>query len=215
MTRQEAMECFKSFSIYGITAESMSAGRNSVEVVEQMLQAGIRFIQYREKEKSGLARYEQCLAIRQLTRKYGAAMIIDDFVDLAMAVDADGVHIGQEDLPVQVVRELLGPDKIIGWSTHGPDQLAKANQLSAYLDYVGVGPVYATQTKKTALPVGLEYVAYAAQHAKMPFVAIGGIKEHNIQAVRNAGATQVAVVSDITGAPDIQAKIKALADLMK
>lgn len=215
MKRQEAMECFKAFPIYGITAESMSEGRNSVEVVEAMLQAGIRFVQYREKDKSGLARYEQCLAIRELTRKYGAALIIDDFVDLAIAVDADGVHIGQEDLPVQVVRRLLGPDKLIGLSTHEPAQLAKANELAEQLDYVGVGPVYATQTKKTALPVGLEYVTYAAQHSRLPFVAIGGIKEHNIQAVAQAGATQVAVVSDITSAPDIQGKIKRLAQLMQ
>ena len=215
MKRQEAMECFKAFPIYGITAESMSEGRNSVEVVEAMLQAGIRFVQYREKEKSGLDRYEQCLAIRELTRKYGAAMIIDDFVDLAIAVDADGVHIGQEDLPVQVVRRLLGPDKLIGLSTHEPAQLAKANELAEQLDYVGVGPVYATQTKKTALPVGLEYVTYTAQHSRLPFVAIGGIKEHNIQAVAQAGATQVAVVSDITSAPDIQGKIKRLAQLMQ
>lgn len=214
MKRQEAMECFKAFPIYGITAESMSEGRNSVEVVEAMLQAGIRFVQYREKEKSGLDRYGQCLAIRELTRKYGAAMIIDDFVDLAIAVDADGVHIGQEDLPVQVVRRLLGPDKLIGLSTHEPAQLAKANELAEQLDYVGVGPVYATQTKKTALPVGLEYVTYAAQHSRLPFVAIGGIKEHNIQTVAQAGATQVAVVSDITSAPDIQAKIKKLVALM-
>lgn len=214
MNRQEAMECFKAFPIYGITAEGMSAGRNSIEVVEAMLQAGIRFVQYREKEKSGLERYEQCLAIRELTRKYDAAMIIDDFVDLAIAVDADGVHIGQEDLPVKAVRALLGPDKLIGLSTHEPAQLAKANELAEQLDYVGVGPVYATQTKKTALPVGLEYVTYAAQHSRLPFVAIGGIKEHNIQTVAQAGATQVAVVSDITSAPDIQAKIKKLVALM-
>lgn len=214
MNRQEAMECFKAFPIYGITAEGMSAGRNSIEVVEAMLQAGIRFVQYREKEKSGLERYEQCLAIRELTRKYDAAMIIDDFVDLAIAVDADGVHIGQEDLPVKAVRALLGPDKVIGLSTHEPAQLQQANELAEYLDYVGVGPVYATQTKKTAQPVGLEYVAHAVQHSRLPFVAIGGIKEHNIQAVAAAGAAQIAVVSDITAAPDIQAKIKKLAALM-
>ena len=86
MNRQEAMRCFKSFPIYGITAEGMSAGRSNLEVVEAMLQAGIRFVQYREKEKSGLARYNECLQLRELTRKYGAAFLIDDFVDLALAV---------------------------------------------------------------------------------------------------------------------------------
>ena len=214
MNRQEAMECFKSFPIYGITAEAMSAGRSNAEVVEAMLQAGVRFVQYREKEKSGLERYRECLQLRELTRKYGAAFLIYDFVDLALAVDADGVHIGQEDLPPRVVRELLGPDKVIGWSTHGPEQLQAANALAGVIDYIGTGPVYATQTKKTAVPVGLEYVRYAKENSLLPFTAIGGIKEHNLQLVREAGADIVCVVSEITGAEDVAAKVRALADIM-
>ena len=211
MNRQEAMKCFKEFPIYGITAEAMSNGRDNMTVVKAMLEAGIKFIQYREKEKTGLARYEECLKLKKLTAEYGAAFIIDDFVDLAIAVDADGVHIGQDDLPVPAVRKLLGPDKIIGLSTHSPEQLEKANEIADLIDYIGCGPVYATNTKKTALPVGLEYVKYATEHAKMPFVAIGGIKEHNIHEVYNAGATTIAVVSDITSADDIVDKISKLA----
>lgn len=211
MNRQEAMKCFKEFPIYGITAEAMSNGRDNMTVVKAMLDAGIKFIQYREKEKTGLARYEECLKLKKLTAEYNAAFIIDDFVDLAIAVDADGVHIGQDDLPVPVVRKLLGPDKIIGLSTHSPEQLEKANEIADLIDYIGCGPVYATNTKKTAIPVGLEYVKYATEHAKMPFVAIGGIKEHNIHEVYNAGATTVAVVSDITSADDIIDKISKLA----
>ena len=211
MNRQEAMKCFKEFPIYGITAEAMSNGRDNMTVVKAMLEAGIKFIQYREKEKTGLARYEECLKLKKLTAEYGAAFIIDDFVDLAIAVDADGVHIGQDDLPVPAVRTLLGPDKIIGLSTHSPEQLEKANEIADLIDYIGCGPVYATNTKKTAVPVGLEYVKYATEHAKMPFVAIGGIKEHNIHEVYNAGATTIAVVSDITSADDIVDKISKLA----
>ena len=211
MNRQEAMKCFKEFPIYGITAEAMSNGRDNMTVVKAMLEAGIKFIQYREKEKTGLARYEECLKLKKLTAEYGAAFIIDDFVDLAIAVDADGVHIGQDDLPVPAVRKLLGPDKIIGLSTHSPKQLEKANEIADLIDYIGCGPVYATNTKKTAVPVGLEYVKYATEHAKMPFVAIGGIKEHNIHEVYNAGATTIAVVSDITSADDIVDKISKLA----
>lgn len=210
MNRQEAMKCFKEFPIYGITAEAMSNGRDNMTVVKAMLEAGIKFIQYREKEKTGLARYEECLKLKKLTAEYGAAFIIDDFVDLAIAVDADGVHIGQDDLPVPAVRKLLGPDKIIGLSTHSPEQLEKANEIADLIDYIGCGPVYATNTKKTAVPVGLEYVKYATEHAKMPFVAIGGIKEHNIHEVYNAGATTIAVVSDITSADDIVDKISKL-----
>ena len=211
MNRQAAMKCFKEFPIYGITAEAMSNGRDNMTVVKAMLEAGIKFIQYREKEKTGLARYEECLKLKKLTAEYGAAFIIDDFVDLAIAVDADGVHIGQDDLPVPAVRKLLGPDKIIGLSTHSPEQLEKANEIADLIDYIGCGPVYATNTKKTAVPVGLEYVKYATEHAKMPFVAIGGIKEHNIHEVYNAGATTIAVVSDITSADDIVDKISKLA----
>ena len=211
MNRQEAMKCFKEFPIYGITAEAMSNGRDNMTVVKAMLEAGIKFIQYREKERTGLARYEECLKLKKLTAEYGAAFIIDDFVDLAIAVDADGVHIGQDDLPVPAVRKLLGPDKIIGLSTHSPEQLEKANEIADLIDYIGCGPVYATNTKKTAVPVGLEYVKYATEHAKMPFVAIGGIKEHNIHEVYNAGATTIAVVSDITSADDIVDKISKLA----
>ena len=211
MNRQEAMKCFKEFPIYGITAEAMSNGRDNMTVVKAMLEAGIKFIQYREKEKTGLARYEECLKLKKLTAEYGAAFIIDDFVDLAIAVDADGVHIGQDDLPVPAVRKLLGPDKIIGLSTHSPEQLEKVNEIADLIDYIGCGPVYATNTKKTAVPVGLEYVKYATEHAKMPFVAIGGIKEHNIHEVYNAGATTIAVVSDITSADDIVDKISKLA----
>lgn len=211
MNRQEAMKCFKEFPIYGITAEAMSNGRDNMTVVKAMLEAGIKFIQYREKEKTGLARYEECLKLKKLTAEYGAAFIIDDFVDLAIAVDADGVHIGQDDLPVPAVRKLLGPNKIIGLSTHSPEQLEKANEIADLIDYIGCGPVYATNTKKTAVPVGLEYVKYATEHAKMPFVAIGGIKEHNIHEVYNAGATTIAVVSDITSADDIVDKISKLA----
>ena len=210
MNRQEAMKCFKEFPIYGITAEAMSNGRDNMTVVKAMLEAGIKFIQYREKEKTGLARYEECLKLKKLTAEYGATFIIDDFVDLAIAVDADGVHIGQDDLPVPAVRKLLGPDKIIGLSTHSPEQLEKANEIADLIDYIGCGPVYATNTKKTAVPVGLEYVKYATEHAKMPFVAIGGIKEHNIHEVYNAGATTIAVVSDITSADDIVDKISKL-----
>lgn len=209
------MEHFINTPIYTITAESMSNGRDNIEVVGKMLQAGIKFIQYREKEKQGLDRYNECLKLRQMTREAGAVFIIDDFVDLAMAVDADGVHIGQTDLPPQVVRRLIGDDKIIGLSTHGEAQLQKANELGDIIDYIGVGPVFATQTKKTATPVGFSYVEYAVRNSKHPFVAIGGIKEHNICDVAAHGAKTFAIVSEIVGADDIVGKIKSIENTLK
>ena len=214
MDRRMAMECFDAFPIYGITAEAMSEGRSNMEVVKEMLEGGVRFVQYREKSKSGLARYEECLALKELVHSYGAAFIVDDFVDLAMAVDADGVHIGQDDLPPETVRRLLGPDKVIGWSTHGPEQLQSANRLAGIIDYVGCGPVFATQTKAAAVPVGLEYIKYAKENTALPFVAIGGIKEYNIQEVKEAGASHICVVSEIVSAENIRAKVQQLAGLM-
>ncbi|WP_296731257.1 thiamine phosphate synthase [Anaerovibrio sp.] len=210
MTRSETMELFKTFPIYGITAEKASLGRNNYEVVHAMLRAGIRFIQYREKEKAGLDRYEECVKLRGLTREYGAAFIIDDFVDLALAVDADGVHIGQEDLPPAVVRKLVGENMVIGLSTHSPEQLDRANSLKGVIDYVGVGPVFPTMTKASAVPVGFSYVEYAANSSELPFVAIGGIKEENISEVWEHGARNIAVVTDITQSENIEQKIQNL-----
>ena len=214
MTRDQAMACFTEFPIYGITAEAMSEGRDNITVVTAMLKAGMRFIQYREKNKSGLARYEECLKLRELTSSYGAALIIDDFVDLAMAVKADGVHVGQDDLPPEVVRSMVGDDMVIGLSTHSPSQLESANNQKGIIDYIGVGPVFATQTKASAAPVGFEYVNYALANSMLPFVAIGGIKEGNISQIGDLGVKNVAVVTDITQAPDIQAKILNLTKML-
>lgn len=209
------MEQFINNPIYTITAEAMSNGRDNIEVVGQMLKAGIKFIQYREKTKPALDRYNECLKLRQMTRDNGAIFIIDDFVDLAMAVNADGVHIGQTDLPAQVVRQLIGNDKIIGLSTHSEEQLQKANMLGDIIDYIGVGPVYATQTKKNAVPVGFSYVEYATKNSKHPFVAIGGIKEHNICDVAAHGAKTFAIVSEIVGADDIVGKINSIKNTLQ
>ena len=207
---RKGMEHFINNPIYTIAAEAMSNGRNNIEVVGKMLEAGIKFIQYREKEKPALERYQECMQLVKMTKEAGAIFIIDDFVDLAMAVNADGVHIGQTDLPPQVVRQLIGEDKILGLSTHEEAQLQKANELGDIIDYIGVGPVYATQTKKDAVPVGFSYVDYASKYAKHPFVAIGGIKEHNICEVASHGAKTFAIVSEIVSADDIVNKIKSI-----
>ena len=199
---RKGMEHFINNPIYTITAEAMSNGRNNIEVVGKMLD--------REKEKPALERYQECMQLVKMTKEAGAIFIIDDFVDLAMAVNADGVHIGQTDLPPQVVRQLIGEDKILGLSTHEEAQLQKANELGDIIDYIGVGPVYATQTKKDAVPVGFSYVDYASKYAKHPFVAIGGIKEHNICEVASHGAKTFAIVSEIVSADDIVNKIKSI-----
>lgn len=219
--REKAMACFAQSPIYAITDEGQSAGRGNIAVVREVLAAGVKFVQYREKKKALRAMYEEGLLLRQLTLEYGAALIVDDYVDLALLIGADGVHVGQEDLPPAAVRELVGADLVIGLSTHNPADLAGAVELykKGVIDYVGAGPVYPTRTKEKAAPVtGLDYIELAADtyaETGLPFVAIGGIKEHNIGAVAAVGAEHCAVVSDITLAEDIGGKIAALTAAMK
>jgi thiamine-phosphate pyrophosphorylase len=200
--------------LYGITAEKHSRGRSNETVVRQMLAAGIKIIQYREKDKSAREKLGECRTLRALTREFGATFIVNDDVSLAQLVDADGVHVGQDDLPVKEVGALLGPDKIIGLSTHSSEQFQAG--LASGADYLGVGPLYATQTKvNVCAPVGLDYLDYACAHATLPFVAIGGIKEHNLPEVLRHGAACVALVTEITGAADIPAKVAALKKIMR
>lgn len=199
---------------YGITAEKIANGRDNIEIVRGMLDGGIKFIQYREKEKDARARYEECLILRDMIREAGGVFIIDDFVDLAIAVDADGVHVGQTDLPVYVIRKMLGDNKLIGLSTHSVEELERANELKKYIDYIGVGPIHATPTKKDAEPVGLTYLTHSVKNAQMPLVAIGGINEENIDEVINAGAKTVAIVRDIVSADDIKRKVEKLREKM-
>jgi thiamine-phosphate pyrophosphorylase len=174
-----------------------------------MLDAGVRVIQYREKTKKMGAKYAECLILREMAREADAAFIVNDDIDLALLVDADGVHVGQEDLPVAAVRKLVGDGMAIGLSTHSPRQARAAVEAGA--DYIGVGPIFATQTKDdVCAPVGLPYLDFVAREIALPFVAIGGIKEHNLAEVAAHGARCAALVTEIVGAPDIAATIATL-----
>ena len=179
-------------------------------VVSAALGAGVRLVQYRAKEGSCMAdgvpitdavRLQQARALRQLCARHGALFLVNDRIDLALAVDADGVHLGQGDLPPAIARRLLGPDRLIGRSTHALSQLQQA--IADGCDYVGVGPVNATPTKPGREPVGLAYVRQAAAESPIPFFAIGGLECTNIEAVRQAGAQRVAVVRAITVAREV------------
>ncbi|MDX9834350.1 MAG: thiamine phosphate synthase [Desulfobulbus sp.] len=212
MAQQQAKPTFPA-GIYGITAEKFSSGRSNVEVVRAMLAGGIRIIQYREKRpgKSFATMLEECRAIRSLTREVGALFIVNDYPSLAVLAHADGVHVGQDDLTVSEVRQLIGPDKLIGLSTHDPEQAEAAVRSDA--DYIGVGPLFTTQTKDdVCAPVGLGYLEHAVRTCPLPFVAIGGIKEHNLAEVLARGAKTVCLVTEIVGADDITATARRLQD---
>lgn len=199
--------------IYAITAEEFSKERDNIEVVKEMLTAGIKVIQYREKHKSKREKLHQCQQIRQMTWEADCTMIVNDDIDIALLTKADGVHVGQEDLPVEQVRKLVGDNMIIGLSTHSPEQAHAA--LKSGADYIGVGPVFDTDTKEDVQKaVGLEYVEYVANNLNIPFTAIGGIKSHNIQQAKSKGASCFAMVTEIVGADNIQDKIKEIRNLI-
>lgn len=195
-----------SIDLYGITASQYSLGRSNLMVVEAMLMAGIKVIQYREKDKTMKEKYEECVAIRKLTERYQACFIVNDDIHLALAVSADGIHLGQDDLPIEAARKLVGENMLIGLSTHSPKQAMDA--VRQKVDYIGVGPIYQTFTKKDVVePVGLEYLDYVVKSIPLPAVAIGGIKENNIDQVISCGAKMAALVTEFVGAEDIQSKV--------
>jgi thiamine-phosphate pyrophosphorylase len=214
LARRERTRAALDTDLYGITAEQFSLGRSNVYVVGQMLEAGVKLVQYREKEKETGHKYKECREIRRLTREAGAAFIVNDHPDLALMVEADGVHLGQDDYPIEAVRELAGEEMMIGISTHAPEQAGEAIRRGA--DYIGVGPLFATFTKKGfCKPVGIEYLDYAVKNVSIPFVAIGGIKTHNVGEVRRHGARCSSIVTEIVGAPDIRTKIMEIRDILK
>jgi thiamine-phosphate pyrophosphorylase len=168
---------------------------NLLGTVEAALQGGLTLVQYRDKNTDDGVRLENASKLCHLCRRYDALFIVNDRVDLALAVDADGVHLGQQDIPIAVARHLLGSQRLIGRSTHCPDDLHRAHQEGA--DYIGVGPVYETPTKEGRPAAGLDYVRYAAEHSTLPWFAIGSVDPNNLREVLDAGAERVAVVRAI------------------
>lgn len=172
-----------------------SPSEKLLENVEAALKGGLTLVQYRDKETNDSTRLAIAQKLRQLCHNYGALFIINDRIDLAIAVDADGVHLGQEDMPIATARQLLGPQRLIGRSTTNPQEMQQA--IAEAADYIGVGPVYETPTKAGKAAAGLEYVSYAAKNCPIPWFAIGGIDPNNINDVIDAGAQRVAVVRSL------------------
>jgi thiamine-phosphate pyrophosphorylase len=188
-------------NIYPITDTSLS-GLSHIEQVRRMVSGGATFIQLRDKLTPAGEFYQSVVEVMSFARELNVKVIVNDRVDIALAAGADGVHLGQDDLPVAEARKILGPGAIIGVSTHSIDQVSEAVELP--VDYIAIGPVFATRTKRDHEPlVGLSLVHEARLLAKtIPVVAIGGIDLSNAAAVLSAGANSVAVISDILSAPD-------------
>ena len=176
--------------------------------VELALATGVSLVQYRRKQGTDALRLQEARQLAELCQAYQALLIINDRIDLALLVNADGVHLGQDDLPHAAARQLMGPEKLIGRSTHRLAQLEQAQEEGA--DYLGVGAVYATATKADRTAAGLGWVRDASASARIPWFAIGGINGDNITEVLAAGASRVAVVSAIMGASDPAAAARQL-----
>jgi thiamine-phosphate pyrophosphorylase len=180
----------------------------SDEFLEAALGAGVDMVQLRMKDAPDARIVAVGQRFARAASAHCALFILNDRPDLVEATGADGVHVGQDDVTVADARALVGPDRLVGLSTHSPEQVDGAAGVP--VDYIGVGPVHATPTKPGRPAVGLELVRYAAEHATVPFVAIGGITPANAGAVRDAGAEWIAVVRAITDAPDPAAAVREL-----
>ncbi|MDP3260805.1 MAG: thiamine phosphate synthase [Thermodesulfovibrionales bacterium] len=163
------------------------------EIVTILLNSGVRCIQYREKDKSRRDIYREALILRKLTTEFGAIFIVNDHADIALAVNADGVHLGQSDLPLKEARKILEKGKIIGVSTHSIEEAIAAEAGGA--DYIGFGPLFHTATKDAGKPKGIAALRGIKKLIKIPLIAIGGINAENLESVIDSGADAVAVSS--------------------
>ncbi len=208
MKREARIKLFQQVDVYPVTCEQLSEGRTNLQVLEAVIQGGSRIIQLREKDYPKRHLYNLALKFREITTKAGVLLIINDHLDIALAVDADGVHLGQEDLPVQVARK-LAPELLIGSSTHSLEQALKAEKDGA--DYVNIGPIFSTKTKEgVGRSLGPKAISEISPQIKVPFTVMGGINEENIDQVLAEGARRVAMVTAITRATDIAVKVRAL-----
>ncbi|MCX7918310.1 MAG: thiamine phosphate synthase [bacterium] len=197
--------------LYVVTDQKLAKGRPIVNVVKQAIAGGATIIQLRDKEAGTRMLVEQGKRLRRITRENNVLLIINDRVDIALAVDADGVHLGQDDMAVDTARKLLGYDKIIGVSVSNLEQAIQAEKSGA--DYLGLSPIYTTSTKPDAgTGLGLTFIRQVRRKVKLPLVAIGGINKNNVTDVIRAGADIAAVVSAVVSAEDIE---QAARDLVK
>ena len=194
--------------LYAILDPEQTRAPSLEVVLNELLAAGVRLLQLRAKQISSRDFLQLAKLARPLTRSYGCKLIVNDRVDIARVADADGVHLGQEDLPLHAARKLM-TDKIIGISTHAVEQALEAEQGGA--DYIGFGPMFGTNTKETGYSArGLERLQRVRAAVAIPIVAIGGITENNIAGVWEAGANSAAIISDLLRAVDIPAKVKRI-----
>ena len=189
------------FNLYLITDRNQAGNIALTDIIEEALKGGVRAVQLREKDLSSRDLYELAFELRKLTNRYGAKLLINDRIDIAMAVDADGVHLGLNSMPIHRVRRLVGNDKFIGLSCHNQVNAIMAQENGA--DFITFGPVYYTQSKaQYGKPVGVEKLEVISHLLDIPVLALGGIKKGNIHEVIAAGAAGIALVSAVVANED-------------
>ena len=212
MTHRERLALFDQTDLYVVITEALCAGRSALEVLTKILTAGVRLVQLREKDLPGREHFERALMFRHETAAVGALLIVNDRLDVALAAGADGVHLGQDDLPVDAARR-IAPGLLIGASTHSLEEALAAQEAGA--SYVNIGPIFATQTKETATPLGPEMIDQIAPRLRIPWTTMGGIKASNIDQVVSRGARHPAVITAVTAAPDPRAAARELRNIIK
>lgn len=203
------MKAQPDYSIYLVTDDGCLQGRALIDCVREALEGGVTLVQYRAKTASSAEMYNEALQLKALCDSFKVPLIINDRLDIAMAVGAAGVHLGQDDLPCAAARKLLGEDYIIGVSAHNPAEAKAALQSGA--DYLGCGAVFGTATKADVKKLGTDGLAAICKAKGLPVVGIGGVTADNYREVRAAGADGAAIVSGILAQPDIRATVEAIA----
>ena len=203
------MKAQPDYSIYLVTDDGCLQGRALIDCVREALEGGVTLVQYRAKTASSAEMYNEALQLKALCDSFKVPLILNDRLDIAMAVGAAGVHMGQDDLPCAAARKLLGEDYIIGVSAHNPAEARAALLCGA--DYLGCGAVFGTATKADVKKLGTEGLAAICKAKGLPVVGIGGVTADNYREVRAAGADGAAIVSGILAQPDIRATVRAIA----
>ncbi len=184
-----------------------------INTVNCALKAGITMVQYRSKEKTDIEKIAQAKELAAMCKKYNSLFIVNDRIDLAIAVDADGVHLGQEDFPLDDAKKVLGEEKILGVSTHSIEQVQQAE--SEGWDYIGIGPIFKSKSKPNAKPIGLNILGEVSKSTHLPCFAIGGISERNIAEILATGANRIAIINAIMGAEDVADASRNLLNQLK
>lgn len=203
------MKAQPDYSIYLVTDDGCLQGRALIDCVREALEGGVTLVQYRAKTASSAEMYAEALQMKALCDSFNVPLIINDRLDIAMAVGAAGVHLGQDDLPCAAARRILGEDYLIGVSAHNPAEAKAALQSGA--DYLGCGAVFGTATKADVKKLGTEGLMAICREKGLPVVGIGGVTADNYREVRAAGADGAAIVSGILAQPDIRATVRAIA----